>query len=264
MSPESFLDLFDSYPISDNQKNKIAHLEDLGFYLNINLKNLISSNNSKLLFTSFLQNLNKLKTLQNKKKIRIDKNGVKRIVNILNNKNKNIKIKTNYVKKNLNHKNGFFIIKDEFINRYLQFRNKYENRKNSINQFPIQEHDHYVWWLNNYNLIERYYYYNKKILSLFYHRIIKINKLEYWYGGWMIGEDKPSLLDIIYFLKFQIKIVASKKKLPWIAIIRKTNKLVYLINRKLNFNKIKDKNLIDEIRKKFNILEEKKYYFLIK
>ncbi len=252
------------FSISYNQKNKMAHLEDLGFYLNINLKNLISSNNSKLLFTSFLQNLNKLKTLQNKKKIRIDKNGVKRIVNILNNKNKNIKIKTNYVKKNLNHKNGFFIIKDEFINRYLQFRNKYENRKNSINQFPIQEHDHYVWWLNNYNLIERYYYYNKKILSLFYHKIIKINKLEYWYGGWMIGEDKPNLLDIIYFLKFQIKIVASKKKLPWIAIIKKTNKLVYLINRKLNFNKIKDKNLIDEIRKKFNILEEKKYYFLIK
>ena len=74
------------------------------------LKNLISSNNSKLLFTSFMQNLNKLKKLQNKRKIRIDKNGVKRIVNILNNKNKNIKIKTNYVKKNLNHKNGFFII----------------------------------------------------------------------------------------------------------------------------------------------------------
>ena len=112
------------------------------------------------------------------------------------------------MKKNLNPKNGFFIIKDEFINRFLQFRNKYENRKNSINQFPIQEHDHYIWWLNNYNLIEKYYYYNKKILLLFYHKIIKINKLEYWYGGWMIGEDKPSLLDIINFLKFQIKVAA--------------------------------------------------------
>ena len=63
---------------------------------------------------------------------------------------------------------------------------------------------------------------------------------------------------------FQIKVAASKKKLPWVAIIKKTNKLVYLINRKLNFNNIKDKNFIDRIRKKFNILEEKKYYFLIK
>ena len=80
----------------------------------------------------------------------------------------------------------------------------------------------------------------------------------------MIGEDKPNLLDIINFLKFQIKVAASKKKLPWVAIIKKTNKLVYLINRKLNFKIIKDKNFIDGIRKKFNILEEKKYYFLIK
>ena len=80
----------------------------------------------------------------------------------------------------------------------------------------------------------------------------------------MIGEDKPSLLEIIYFLKFQIKVAASKKKLPWVAIIKKTNKLVYLINRKLNFNIIKDKDFIDRIIKKFNILEEKKYYFLIK
>ena len=80
----------------------------------------------------------------------------------------------------------------------------------------------------------------------------------------MIGEDKPNLLEIIYFLKFQIKVAASKKKLPWVAIIKKTNKLVYLINRKLNFNNIKDKNFIDGIRKKFNILEKKKYYFLIK
>ena len=140
----------------------------------------------------------------------------------------------------------------------------YENRKNSLNQSLIQEHNHYIWWYNNYNLVEKYYYYNQKILSVFYHQKIKINKLNYWYGGWMKGEINPNLIDILHFLKFQIKITLLKQNLPWIAIIKKKNKFVYFINKKLKFKNIKDQNLIEGIKKKFNILEENKYYFLIR
>ncbi len=252
------------FSVTKNQQNKITDLEDLGFYLNINLKKLEASNSSQLLFTSFLKNIKRIKKMQSKKKITIDKKGVTRIVNILNKNNNSIVSKNGNIKKKPAHKNGFFKINDQFINKYLKLRNKYENRKNSLNQSLIQEHDHYIWWLNSYNLIEKYYYYNHKILSIFYHKKIKINKLVYWYGGWMTGETKPKFFDIINFLKFQIKITFIKQNLPWIAIIKKKNKLVYLINKKLKFSNIKDKNLINGIKKKFNILEENKYHFLIK
>jgi UDP-2,4-diacetamido-2,4,6-trideoxy-beta-L-altropyranose hydrolase len=252
------------FSVAKNQQNKMTDFEDLGFYLNINLKNLENSNNSQLLFTSFLTNLNRIKKMQSKKKIAIDKKGVRRIVNILDNNNNNIVHKIENLKKKSDHKNGFFKINDQFINRYLELRNKYENRKNSLNQSLIHEHNHYIWWLNSYNLIEKYYYYNHKILSIFYHQKIKINKLVYWYGGWMTGEVEPKFFDIILFLKFQINITFKKQNLPWIAIIKKKNKFVYLINKKLKFNNIKDQNLINGIKKKFNILEENKYHFLIK
>jgi len=45
---------------------------------------------------------------------------------------------------------------------------------------------------------------------------------------------------------------------------KKKNKFVYFINKKLKFKNIKDQNLIEGIKKKFNILEENKYYFLIR
>ncbi len=251
------------FSTSENQKNEISDLEDLGFFLNINLKNLKKSNKSQLLFASFLKNLNRIKKLQNQKKITIDKKAVKRIVISLNKKN-NKKIKGNVFKNHSNFKKGFFKISDNFINRYLKFRNLDVNRKNSLNQSRIEKHDHYIWWLNNYKLIDKYYYYNKKILSIFYHQKIKINELTYWYGGWMVGETKPKLFDIIHFLNFQIRITIKKENLKWIAIIKKKNKFVYLINKKLKFNNIKDQYLISGIRKRFNISNKDKYYFLIK
>ena len=48
------------------------------------------------------------------------------------------------------------------------------NRKRSLNKSLIQKHDHYIWWFNNQNLIEKYYYFNKKIISIFYHLRLKL------------------------------------------------------------------------------------------
>ena len=42
------------------------------------------------------------------------------------------------------------------------------------------------------------------------------------------------------------------------------NNFSFTVNKKLKFNNIKDQNLINGIKKKFNILEENKYHFLIK
>ena len=138
------------------------------------------------------------------------------------------------------------------------------NRKRSLNKSLIQKHDHYIWWFNNKNLIEKYYYFNKKIISIFYHLKIKINNKNYLYGGWMSCEAKPSFFEIINFLKFQIKVSLLKKRLPWFAIIKKNNKFVYLINRKLKFNAIEDQKVITDIKKKFNISKKNQYHFLTK
>ena len=104
----------------------------------------------------------------------------------------------------------------------------------------------------------------KKLYLYFIILKIKINNKNYWYGGWMSCEAKPSFFEIINFLKFQIKVSLLKKRLPWFAIIKKNNKFVYLINRKLKFNAIEDQKVITDIKKKFNISKKNQYHFLTK
>ncbi len=248
---------------SENQKNNISDLEDLGFYINIDLNKFLNSNKIQLLFLSLLKNLNRIKKLTNNKKILIDSRGVKRIVGILNN-NKRIVIKDVISNSKFLNKNGYFKIKDSFVNQYLIYRNMIINRKRSLRKSLIQKHEHYIWWFNNSNLIEKYYYFNKKIISIFYHYEIKINNKSYWYGGWMTCEAKPNFFEIINFLKFQIKTSLLKKNLAWLAIIKKNNKFVYLINKKLKFSAIDNPKIITSIKKKFNISKKYEHHFLIK
>ncbi len=250
------------FSTSENQKNNISDLEDLGFFLNIDLDKFLNSNKIKLLFLSLLKNLNRIKKLSKNKKILIDNKGTKRIVDILNNKRIRIKDVISNLKRH--NKSGYFKIKDTFVNHYLDYRNMFINRERSLNKSLIQKHDHYIWWFNSSNLIEKYYYFNKKVISIFYHYKININNKSYWYGGWMSCETKPNFFEIINFLKFQTKISLLKRKLPWLAIIKKNNKFVYLVNKKLKFSRIDDQKLITDIKKKFNISKKNKHHFLIK
>ena len=251
------------FSTSENQKNNISDLEDLGFYLNIDLNKFLNSNKIQSLFLALIKNLNRIKNLSKNKKISIDKKGINRIVNSINH-NKKVNVRKEISNSKPKKKNGFFKINDTFVNDFLIYRNMFENRKRSLNKSLIQKHDHYIWWFNNAHLIEKYYYFNKKIISIFYHLKIKINNKNYWYGGWMSCEAKPSFFEIINFLKFQIKVSLLKKRLPWFAIIKKNNKFVYLINRKLKFNAIEDQKVITDIKKKFNISKKNQYHFLTK
>ena len=138
------------------------------------------------------------------------------------------------------------------------------NRKKSINQSLIQPHDHYIWWFNKSNMIEKYLYFKKKNISIFYHQEIEISDVNFWYGGWMICDTKPNFFEIINFLKFQLKISLLKKNLSWLAIIKRNNKFVYLINKKMKFKDIRNHILIQKIKRKFKISKGIKYHFLIK
>ena len=250
------------FSTSENQKNETSNLEDLGFYLNINLKNFLNSNKREVFFKTLLENLDRVNKLSKKKKVAIDNYGANRIVYFLNYKNKKIDNKITKIK--FSPKKRYSKVDDTFINKYLEYRNMFINRKKSLNQSFIQPHDHYIWWFNKSNMIEKYLYFYKKNISIFYHQKIKINGTNFWYGGWMTCDAKPNFFEIINFLKFQLKISFLKKKLPWIAIIKKNNKFVYLINKKIKFRNIKNQVLTNKIKKYFKISKSVNYHFLTK
>ena len=76
------------FSTSENQKNNISDLEDLGFYLNIDLNKFLNSNKIQSLFLALLKNLNRIKNLSKNKKISIDNKGINRIVNSINHNKK--------------------------------------------------------------------------------------------------------------------------------------------------------------------------------
>ena len=51
------------FSTSENQKNNISDLEDLGFYLNIDLNKFLNSNKIQSLFLALIKNLNRIKNL---------------------------------------------------------------------------------------------------------------------------------------------------------------------------------------------------------
>ena len=83
------------FSTSENQKNNISNLEDLGFYLNVDSNQFLNSNKIQSLFLALLKNLSRIKNLSKNKKISIDNKGVKRIVNLINH-NKKIKVKKKF------------------------------------------------------------------------------------------------------------------------------------------------------------------------
>ncbi len=80
----------------------------------------------------------------------------------------------------------------------------------------------------------------------------------------MTCDKKPNFFEILNFLKFQLKISLLKKKLSWLAIIKRNNKFVHLINKKMKFKDIRNHVLIKKIKRKFKISKGINYHFLIK
>ena len=64
----------------------------------------------------------------------------------------------------------------------------------------------------------------------------------------MTCDIKPNFLEIVNFLKFQLKISLLKKKLSWLAIIKRNNRFVYLINKKMKFKDIRNHVLIKKLK----------------
>ena len=229
------------FTVSNNQKNNLDFISDLGFYFFVRNDDLQNNYHkiTKLILILF-KNLKRLKSM-NKNIIKIDKFGCKRIVDSIN----DIQNSKNFVTNDLNllsekkfkknkEDDGVYKVNDSQINQYLKCRNIKSNRKNSIKSNKIYNLDHYLWWFEQ--KAKLYYYVRKKRIRLFFfHKKVKIKDIFYYYGGWFKTFSKVSIGDLILVINWQIK---NNNKHSWLAIIKKSNKFVYNLNLYLGFKKI--------------------------
>ncbi len=247
------------FSVNQNQENSMDYFNDLGFTFLIRKRDILyQSIKVNFLIEYFIKNISRIKKF-NKNKLLIDKNGSKRISDILINyrklKENKFKNQINYSKYYFRKKDGCYKVTDDLINNYLLSRNINSNRKNSINYNLIKNLDHYLWWFQE---PKKLYYLlrDNKIRLYFYHKIITINLRKYYYGGWFVTNNNIIIGDMINVINWQIK---KFKKHKWLAIIKKNNNFVNKINLYLGFKKIpflkKYKNFFNKLNSnRFNLL----------
>ena len=193
--------------------------------------------------------------------IKIDKQGPKRIYNIINfGKIKN-KLNHHNHKIKINKKFQINKLGDNIINDLLSARNNLSTRKLMINKNKISKINHYIWWFTN---DRNNFLYNKEgVPSIyFWHKEIIINNKNFLIGGWHLMNKNVSVLDIYNMLSWQLNKTRIYKKSKWIAVINKKNKFVTKINLHLGFRIAKKNSYLYKIIGNYFKVSKSDFYFL--
>ena len=153
-------------------------------------------------------------------------------------------------------------INDEKINDYLDARNLKFNRDKMINKKKISSIEHYAWWFKNKRNIF-FYETNKDDKIYFWDQIFTYQNKSFIAACWHSNFRKTNLYIILFLQKWQISRLKSKR-LPWIAVVKKNNKIVYKLCNYLGYIDIsKDKSDVwYKIIKNFFGVNSKDFYFL--
>ena len=252
------------FEISKNQNNKISNMEKIGHYFILSKLDL--KNFQKIAYLIFLifKNYNRIYYLVINKKISIDNEGVKRIVNNILHYKKNFinknKINKNKINKNINSDKVFFKrVKDDEINQYLHSRNLLVNRKVSISTKKINRLDHYTWWFitkrNSYVMTIN----NFKIVYL-YDETIKLKNKNYSLQGWFACGNDLGIREILTALNWHQKYMRKKKNIDLsFGIIKKGNKINF--SKYLNWRPIQKDSQEHGILKKICKIDKKYNYY---
>jgi len=161
----------------------------------------------------------------------------------------------------LNKKN-IFRINDQKINNYLDARNLKFNRYKMINKRKISSIEHYNWWFKNKRNIF-FYKINKNNQIYIWDQIFTYQNKSFIAAGWHSNFRKTNLYIILFLQKWQISRLKGKK-IPWIAVVKKNNKIVYKLCNYLGYRDISNDKSDDwyKIIKNFFGVSSKDFYFL--
>lgn len=239
-----------TFSYAQNQENEIVNLEDLGHYFHIDQEEFTDLSAVAKLILVFKENMERLRKIRERPAIAIDGLGVKRIAEVM----------TRHPSSDNAHmlhhgsagtclKNDYQEIADHIlvrkvvdtdVNHYLSSRNLEKNSQNMV-VGKIKRVNHYGWWFSNNR--ESYVVEKHGVKKLYiWHQLVRYEQNDYLIGGWFVCCHDTSLFDIATAaLKWQLDLTASLfQNIPWIAVIKKTNKFVNLLNKYMGFQSVSE------------------------
>ena len=253
------------FSTSKNQNQNLKYRENFGQYLFFEKNELIKSDLIANLIITLINNFVRIKNLCNEKTFQVDKYGAKRIINEISGSKSVLKKNIGKFQKD-KKKNGIFPVSDNLINEYLYSRNLIKNRKNSVNTNLINKIEHYIWWFTT-KKKSFYLLRDGKIRLFLSQELTQFKNKKFWLGGWFNAKDQCTVLDIMKALKWQLRYSKKQKNSTWIVLIKKSNKIVFKINKYLGYKIISPKNNKIEyqaIKSFYKIKNPANFYFLKK
>jgi spore coat polysaccharide biosynthesis predicted glycosyltransferase SpsG len=245
-----------TFSIAKNQSNHLEHLEDFSHYFHLNNLSQESFGNFSELVWLVLYDFERIKKLYiMKKKIEIDGLGAKRVAEIIGNTLENGKPysgssnKTSFFSNTDTHALNLTLdpIDDSHINKYLDARNRSSNLKNMTEINKVDRLDHYLWWMQN-NRSSFILKKGGKPILYIWHQLKTVDNVQILIGGWFTCVEDCSSLDVIYALNWQLNHTKSEFPLiPWVAVIKKTNKFARLLNKRFGFKLISEGDILFEV-----------------
>ncbi len=237
-----------SFSIAENQENDLRCLEDFGHYLHLPKQALYQSQALAALIWSLRGKLTRLRALASAQRVRIDGLGCQRIVDHLlataEAKMDGVSLPPQNVPvcHRLSERVSIRAVDDRDINCYLEARNLAQNRGNMLSTVEIERIDHYRWWFDS---RRDSYLVSQDDLPMFYiwQQLYVFEQHEYWIGGWFVcREDCPFNL-VLAALKWQLDETAKlKPNAAWVAVIKKSNKYVNLLNQYMGFDQASEQD----------------------
>jgi spore coat polysaccharide biosynthesis predicted glycosyltransferase SpsG len=238
-----------TFELAQNQNNSVSHLEDLGHYFHLNeFSEKLFDKLAKLTW-SMISNINRIQNLYAEpKKVKIDGQGAKRMAKNIDSLIKNVDeiyqssdSCSRQTKKTGDQSYDFERVDDRHVNRYLDARNLSANLQNMTETEKVHRVDHYLWWLET----RRISFLLKKggqPLLYIWHMPRTIDETTVLTGGWFVCSEFCAALDALYALNLQLQLTDKEfSGLPWVAVIRKTNRFVMSLNKRFEFE-IMDEN----------------------
>jgi hypothetical protein len=233
--------------LAENQNNQLRHFEDFGHYFHLNDFGEESFNKLSELAWAIVSNIERIQHLYAlPKKVGIDGLGAERVAKAIDSliKEEQPQTKlTQYSSESTNQQSDvtdgqgyvFERVDDRHINRYLDARNLVENLQNMTETDKIELLDHYLWWLNT----ERLSYLLRKDEQpqlYIWHIPRTVEGISVLTGGWFVCSKSCTAVDAIQGLKNQLEITDKEfPGLPWVAVIKKTNRFVMSLNKRFGF-----------------------------
>ena len=236
-----------TFSLAENQENDFFDLEDFGHYFHLSLGALKQTEKMTALVASVSKHYDRVYKLGLNSKVVLDGSGAKRVVQSLT--GQTVDKYQIYNKKTVSDK-GYFLklsnnlivrkVNDTDINHYLKARNLPINSNNMLVSQDIEAIEHYSWWFNTQRdsyVVEL----DNEVQLYIWHQKISFKNKDYLIGGWFSANEKTGFEIAFSALNWQLDYTNDNfPDATWIAIIKKDNKYVNLLNSYLKFEAVEE------------------------